>query len=93
MIGHLALRSEQTENPDVGLVYPPTVVGRLEPRSQAALNFRGVTLNPPPDGDVVDQKPALSKKFLRETRVRFSREPEGRPRDSSAKITFAGSSR
>src|ERR1700738_3081521 len=51
-------------DPDVGLVHPPTVVGRSEPQSQLALNFWGVTLNPPPDGDVVDQKSTLSKEFL-----------------------------
>jgi hypothetical protein len=42
----------------------PTVVGRSEPQSQSTLNFRGVTLDPPPDVDVVDQKSALSKEFL-----------------------------
>ena len=51
-------------NPDVGLIHPPAVVGRSEPRSQSALNFWGVTLDPPPDGDVVDQKSALGKEFL-----------------------------
>src|ERR1700736_4963985 len=51
-------------DPDVGLGHPPTVVGRSEPQSQLALNFWGVTLNPPPDGDVVDQKSTLSKEFL-----------------------------
>src|SRR5271165_584068 len=51
-------------DPDVGLIHPPAVVGRSEPRSQSALNFRRVTLDPPPDGDVVDQKSALSKEFL-----------------------------
>src|SRR5271165_4204059 len=51
-------------DPDVGLIHPPVVVGRSEPRSQSALNFRRVTLDPPPDGDVVDQKSALSKEFL-----------------------------
>ena len=51
-------------NPNVGLIHPPTVVGRSEPRSQSALNFWGVTLHPPPDGDVVDRKSALGKKFF-----------------------------
>jgi hypothetical protein len=51
-------------DPNVGLVHPPTVVGRSEPQSQSTLNFRGVTLDPPPDGNVVDQKSALSKEFL-----------------------------
>src|SRR5208337_2517676 len=45
-------------------IHPPAVVGRSEPRSQSALNFWGVTLDPPPDGDVVDQKSALGKEFL-----------------------------
>ena len=40
------------------------VVGRSEPRSQSALNFWGVTLHPPPDGDVVDRKSALGKEFF-----------------------------
>ena len=31
---------------------------------QSALNFWDVTLHPPPDGDVVDQKSALGKEFL-----------------------------
>src|SRR5271165_1584433 len=51
-------------NPDVGLIHLPTVVGRSEPRSQSALNFWGVTVHPPPDGDVVDRKSALGKEFL-----------------------------
>src|SRR6202022_4171652 len=51
-------------NRDVGLIHPPTVVGRSEPRSQSALNFWGVTLHPPPDGDVVDRKSALGKEFF-----------------------------
>src|ERR1700686_5867273 len=51
-------------HPDEGFIHPPTVVGRSEARSQSALNFRAVTLDPPPDGDVVDQKSALSKEFL-----------------------------
>src|SRR5271157_4730368 len=51
-------------NPDVGLIHPPAVVGRSEPRSQSALNFWGVTLHPPPDGDVVDRKSALGKEFF-----------------------------
>src|SRR5208282_5035122 len=45
-------------------IHPPTVVGRSEPRSQSALNFWGVTLYPPPDGDVVDRKSALGKEFF-----------------------------
>jgi hypothetical protein len=48
-------------NPNVGLIHPPTVVSRSEPRSQSTLNLWGVTLDPPPDGDVVDQKSTLSK--------------------------------
>src|SRR5271166_4788364 len=51
-------------NPDVGLIHPPAIVGRSEPCSQSALNFWGVTLDPPLDGDVVDQKSALRKEFL-----------------------------
>src|SRR5271166_3407532 len=56
--------AENALNPDVGLIHLPTVVGRSEPRSQSALNFWGVTLHPPPDGDVVDRKSALGKEFL-----------------------------
>src|SRR5271165_3740043 len=51
-------------DPDVGLIHPPVVVGRSEPRSQSALNFRRVTLDPPPDGDVVDQKFTLSSPVI-----------------------------
>jgi len=54
-------------DPDVGFVHSPTVVGRSEPRSQSTLNFRGVTLHPPPNGHVVDQKSTLSKEFLHVT--------------------------
>ena len=54
-------------NPDVGLIHLPAVVGQSEPRSQSALNFWGVTLDPPPDDDVVDQKSALGKEFLNVT--------------------------
>src|SRR5215471_1064109 len=42
-------------DPDVGLIYPPTVVGRFEFRAQTSFHFRGVTLHPPPDGNVVDE--------------------------------------
>src|SRR5271163_4302944 len=31
-------------HPDVGLVHPPTVVGRFEPRAQTSFQFRRVTL-------------------------------------------------
>src|SRR5262249_23033061 len=51
-------------DPDVGLIYPPTVVGRFEFRAQTSFHFRGITLHPPPDGNVVDQKPALGKELL-----------------------------
>jgi hypothetical protein len=51
-------------DPDVGLVYPPTVGGRFELRAQTSFHFRGVTLHPPPDGDVVDRESALSQEFL-----------------------------
>ena len=54
-------------DPDVGLIHLPAVVGQSEPRSQSALNFWGVTLDPPPDDDVVDQKSALGKEFLNVT--------------------------
>src|SRR5271165_3791380 len=54
-------------NPNIGLIHPPTVVGRSEPRSQSALNLWGVTLDPPPDGDVVNQQSTLSKEFLHVT--------------------------
>src|SRR5208337_111945 len=33
-------------DPDVGLVHPPTVVGRVEPRAKTSFHFRGVTLHP-----------------------------------------------
>ena len=32
-------------DPDVGLIHPPTVCGRLESRAQTSLHFRGVTLD------------------------------------------------
>jgi hypothetical protein len=51
-------------DPDVGLIDPPRVVGRFEPRAQTSFQFRGVTLHPSPDGDVVDQQAALGKEFL-----------------------------
>src|ERR1700680_4028198 len=51
-------------DPDVGLVRPPTVGGRFESPTQRSFHFRGVTLHPPPDGNVVDQKSALGKEFL-----------------------------
>ena len=40
------------------------ILHRSKPRSQSALNLWGVTLDPSPDGDVVDQKSTLSKKLL-----------------------------
>src|SRR5271165_3991431 len=40
-------------DPDVGLVHPPTVVGRFEPRAQTSFHFRGVTLDPSPHRDVI----------------------------------------
>src|SRR4029077_18557380 len=43
------------------------IVGRFEAPTQSALKFRGVTLHPPPDGQVVDQKSTLSKEFLHVT--------------------------
>jgi hypothetical protein len=36
----------------------------LEPRSQSALNFRGVTLDPPPDGDVVGVQALLGQQLF-----------------------------
>ena len=51
-------------DPNVGLVHPPTVVGRSEPRSQSAFHFRGVTLHPPPDGDVVGVHAPLGQQLL-----------------------------
>jgi len=51
-------------HPDVGLIHPPTVVGRSEARSQSALNFRAVTLDPPPDGDVVGVQAPLGQQLL-----------------------------
>jgi len=32
--------------------------------AQASFQFRGIILHPPPNRDVVDQKPALSQEFL-----------------------------
>ena len=51
-------------NPDLGLIHPPTVIGRSEPRAQLALNFRGVTLHPSPDRDLIDRNPAFGQEFL-----------------------------
>jgi hypothetical protein len=51
-------------DPDVGLVRPSTVGGRFESPAQTSFHFRGVTLHPSPNGNVVDQKSALGKEFL-----------------------------
>ena len=51
-------------HPDEGFIHPPTVVGRSEARSQSALNFRAVTLDPPPDGDVVGVQAPLGQQLL-----------------------------
>ncbi len=51
-------------DPDVCLVDPPRVIGRFEPRAQTSFQFRGITLHPSPDSDVVDQQAALGKEFL-----------------------------
>src|SRR5215469_11223689 len=51
-------------DPDVSFVHPPTVRGLFEPRAQTSFHFRGIPLDPPPDGDVVDQKSALGKQLF-----------------------------
>ena len=51
-------------DPDVRLVHPPTVIGRFEPRAQAPIDFRGVTLNPPPNGDVIGAQVSFGEQLL-----------------------------
>jgi hypothetical protein len=51
-------------DPDVGFVQPPTVVGRFELRAQTAFHFRGVTLHPPPDGNMIGVQAPISEQFL-----------------------------
>jgi hypothetical protein len=40
-------------DPDVGLVYPPTVVGRFELRAQTSFQFWGISLDPTLHCDVI----------------------------------------
>ena len=58
MIGNLARRILALDPHSLGSIHRPAVVGCSEPRSQSTLNFWGVTLHRPPDGDVVDRKSA-----------------------------------
>ena len=51
-------------HPHVRLVHPPAVVGWSELRSQSTLNFWGVTLDPPPDGDVIGAQAPLGEPLL-----------------------------
>jgi len=51
-------------DPDVGLVHPPTVVGRVEPRAQTSFHFRGVTLYPSPHRDVIGVQASLGEQLL-----------------------------
>jgi hypothetical protein len=54
-------------HPDVRLVHAPTVVGRLEPRAQSALKFRGVPLDPSPHRDVIGMQAPLGEQLLHVT--------------------------
>src|SRR6516225_11975916 len=51
-------------DPDVGLVYPPTVVGRFEFRAQTSFHFWRIALDPPPDGDVIGVQAPLGQQLL-----------------------------
>ena len=51
-------------HPHVRFVHPPTVVGRFEPRAQASFHFRGIALDPSPDGDVVGVQAPLGQQLL-----------------------------
>jgi len=51
-------------DPDIRLVHAPTVVGRFRSGAPTSFQFRGVALDSPPDGDVVDQKSALGQQLL-----------------------------
>jgi hypothetical protein len=42
----------------------PRVVGCLEPLAQSPLQFRGVALDPPPDGDVIGAQAPLGEQLL-----------------------------
>jgi hypothetical protein len=69
-------------DPDVRLVQAPAVIGRFKSRAQTSPQFRGVTLHPAPDGNVVDQKSALGKEFLHVTvRQREAQIPTDRQKD------------
>src|SRR5271166_5027005 len=69
-------------DPDVGLVHSPTVSRRFEPRAQTSFHFRGVTLHPPPDRDVIGVQAPLGEQLLhvtvgkRETQVPADREQD-----------------
>src|SRR5262249_55830154 len=51
----------------VSLVHLPTVIGGPQLLAQGSFQFRGIALDPPPEGDVLDRKSALGKKFLHVT--------------------------
>jgi hypothetical protein len=51
-------------NPDVGLIHPPTVVGRFESRAQTSLQFQGVALDPSPDRDVIGALASLGEQLF-----------------------------
>src|SRR5208282_6224593 len=69
-------------DPYVGLVHPPTVVGRFEPRAQTSFHFRGVTLHPSPHRDMVDPQTTLGEQLRdlsigeRKTQVPADREQD-----------------
>src|SRR5208282_4803656 len=54
-------------HPDVGLVHPPTVAGRFEPRVQTSFHFRGVTMYPSPHRDVIGVQAPLGQQLLHVT--------------------------
>jgi hypothetical protein len=51
-------------DPDVGQSPPANCRWSVGAAVAIGAEFLGVTLDPPPDGDVVDQKSTLSKEFL-----------------------------
>jgi hypothetical protein len=69
-------------DPDAGFVHPPTDVGRFEPRAQTSFHFRGVTLHPRPDRDVIGVQAPLGEQLLhvtvgkRETQVPADRKQD-----------------
>ena len=51
-------------DPDVGLIYPLTVVGWFESPTQTLFHFRTIALDPPPDGDVIGAQAPLGEQLL-----------------------------